>query len=144
MDILEEKLTPASTPENDDQCHSSSQEDGSGPGLSFKEKLYHYFKMKNVYKSSKKRRKQGLSEQLRRYLGGKDLTPALLQLKALLHTVQPSSAESERAFSAAGLFSTKIRCRLGDDSLNMLAVIRARLMAQARAMGQSRDSLSSL
>ena len=143
MDILEEKLTPASTPENDDQCHSSSQEDGSGPGLSFKEKLY--LKMKNVYKSPKKRRKQGLSEQLRRYLGGKDLTPALLQLKALLHcTVKPSSAESERAFSAAGLFSTKIRCRLGDDSLNMLAVIRARLMAQARAMGQSRDSLSSL
>ena len=142
MDILEEKLTPASTPENDDQCHSSSQEDGSGPGLSFKEKLY--LKMKNVYKSPKKRRKQGLSEQLRRYLGGKDLTPALLQLKALLHTVQPSSAESERAFSAAGLFSTKIRCRLSDDSLNMLAVIRARLMAQARAMGQSRDSLSSL
>ena len=142
MDILEEKLTPASTPENDDQCHSSSQEDGSGPGLSFKEKLY--LKMKNVYKSPKKRRKQGLSEQLRRYLGGKDLTPALLQLKALLHTVQPSSAESERAFSAAGLFSTKIRCRLGDDSLNVLAVIRARLMAQARAMGQSRDSLSSL
>ena len=142
MDILEEKLTPASTPEYDDQCHSSSQEDGSGPGLSFKEKLY--LKIKNVYKSPKKRRKQGLSEQLRRYLGGKDLTPALLQLKALLHTVQPSSAESERAFSAAGLFSTKIRCRLGDDSLNMLAVIRARLMAQARAMGQSRDSLSSL
>ena len=142
MDILEEKLTPASTPENDDQCHSSSQEDGSGPGHSFKEKLY--LKMKNVYKSPKKRRKQGLSEQLRRYLGGKDLTPALLQLKALLHTVQPSSAESERAFSAAGLFSTKIRCRLGDDSLNVLAVIRARLMAQARAMGQSRDSLSSL
>ena len=142
MDILEEKLTPASTPEYDDQCHSSSQEDGSGPGLSFKEKLY--LKMKNVYKSPKKRRKQGLSEQLRWYLGGKDLTPALLQLKALLHTVQSSTAESERAFSAAGLFSTKIRCRLGDDSLNMLAVIRALLMAQARAMGQSRDSLSSL
>ena len=40
VDILEEKLTPASTPEYDDQFHSSSQEDGSGPGLSFKEKLY--------------------------------------------------------------------------------------------------------
>ena len=96
----------------------------------------------NVYKPPTKRRKPGLGEQLRGYLSRKELTSTLLHLKALLHTAQPSSAEAEKAFSAAGRFSTKIRCRLGDESLNMLAVIRARL--QARAMVQSWNSLSSL
>ena len=63
----------------------------------------------------------------------------------LLRTVQPSSADAKRAFSAAGLYFTKIHCRLSNESLDMLANIRARLMAQARAMGQSlRDPWSSL
>ena len=36
----------------------------------------------------------------------------------------PSSVTSERAFSAAGLFSTKIRSRLGDSTLNSLVFLR--------------------
>ena len=98
----------------------------------------------NVYKSPTKRRKPGLGEQLSGYLSRKELTSTLLHLKALLHTAQPSSAEAEKAFSAAGRFSTKIRCRLGDESLNMLAVILIRARLQARATVQSWDSLSSL
>ena len=41
-----------------------------------------------------------------------------------LLTLPPSSVTSERAFSAAGLFSTKIRSRLGDSTLNSLVFLR--------------------
>lgn len=43
----------------------------------------------------------------------------------LLMTIRPTSVESERAFSAAGLLCTKIRSRLNDDSLNKLCFLRA-------------------
>ena len=38
--------------------------------------------------------------------------------------VTPTSVESERAFSSAGLFVTKIRSRLGDSTVNMLVFMR--------------------
>lgn len=40
-------------------------------------------------------------------------------------TIQPTSVESERAFSAAGLICTRIRSRLGDKSLNKLCFLRS-------------------
>lgn len=43
--------------------------------------------------------------------------------KALL-SIQPTSVESERAFSAAGLFITKLRSRLSDKSVNAMCVLR--------------------
>ncbi|KAL5267571.1 hypothetical protein ACHWQZ_G004568 [Mnemiopsis leidyi] len=137
LDELEDTIKKPSQ-EGQEEAASSSQEDPatSSAQLTFKEKLYK--KMRNVYNSPPKRRRQGLSDEFKRYLGGKELTPSLLQLKALLNTVQPSSAEAERAFSAAGLFVTKVRNRIGDDSLNMLCVIRQRLIADAKSFGQSR------
>jgi len=47
--------------------------------------------------------------------------------KALSHisTVQPTSVESERAFSAAGLIVTKFRSSLGDDSVDTICFLRA-------------------
>ena len=38
--------------------------------------------------------------------------------------ITPTSVESERAFSSAGLFVTKIRSRLGDSTINMLVFMR--------------------
>ena len=38
----------------------------------------------------------------------------------ILLTVPPTSVEAERAFSAAGLFVTKLRSRLGDQSIDTL------------------------
>ena len=136
LDELEDRVVQPETTE--EGAVSSSQEDAEGSNptqLSFKEKLY--LKMKNVYKSLPRRRKQGLTDDSKRYLGGIDPAP-LLRLKALLHTVQPSSAESERAFSAAGLFVNKIGNRMGDESLNLPCVIRSKLMSHARGIGQSR------
>ena len=43
----------------------------------------------------------------------------------MLITIKPSSVESERAFSSAGLVCTKIRSRLRDESLDSLCFLRA-------------------
>jgi hypothetical protein len=52
-------------------------------------------------------------------------TPNLELLYNAMLTIPPTSVESERAFSAAGLFVTKLRCRLSDKSVNSLCVLRA-------------------
>ena len=44
--------------------------------------------------------------------------------KALM-SVPPTSVDAERAFSASGLFLTKIRSRLGDETLSKLTLLRA-------------------
>ena len=41
-----------------------------------------------------------------------------------LMTIKPTSVESERASSAAGLFATKIRSRLGDETLDVLCFLK--------------------
>ena len=41
-----------------------------------------------------------------------------------LHSIPPSSVDSERAFSSLGLFATKIRSRLNDQSINALTIVR--------------------
>ena len=45
-----------------------------------------------------------------------------------LLTIPPTSVEAERAFSAAGLFSTKLRSKLADETLNSLCFLRAHFM----------------
>lgn len=47
------------------------------------------------------------------------------QIYDLLLTIRPTSAESERAFSAAGQICTKIRSNLNDKSLDALCFLRA-------------------
>lgn len=42
-----------------------------------------------------------------------------------LLSVPPTSVEAERAFSAAGVLCTKLRSRLGDDTLDSLAFLRS-------------------
>ena len=42
-----------------------------------------------------------------------------------LTTLQPTSVESERAFSAAGTICTKIRSSLNDETLDMLCFLKA-------------------
>ena len=47
-----------------------------------------------------------------------------LEYEAIL-TIPPTSVESERAFSTAGYFCTKIRSRLNDETLNTLCFLRS-------------------
>ena len=49
----------------------------------------------------------------------------LQQAYEYLLTVPPTSVEAERAFSAAGILSTKLRNRLQDNTLDTLCFLRA-------------------
>ena len=51
-------------------------------------------------------------------------TEKLKKLEAALYTVQPSSVESERAFSAAGLFLTKLRCSMSDKTFDRYCFLK--------------------
>lgn len=48
----------------------------------------------------------------------------LQQIYDLLLTIRPTSVESERAFSAAGVILSKFRCRLDDKTLDALCFLR--------------------
>ena len=50
--------------------------------------------------------------------------PALERLYRALTSLPPTSVEAERAFSSAGLFVTKIRSRLSDESIDCLCFLR--------------------
>ena len=50
---------------------------------------------------------------------------ALQTVYSHLLTVSPTSVEAERAFSVAGTFTTKLRSRLGDTSIDSLCFLRA-------------------
>ncbi len=52
-------------------------------------------------------------------------TANLHNLLEWLESVPPTSVESERAFSAAGLFVTRLRTRLSDRSVNCLCFLRS-------------------
>ena len=49
------------------------------------------------------------------------------KLKLALSTIPPTSVENERAFSAAGLFTTKLRTSLKPETLDTLCFLRAHL-----------------
>ena len=57
-----------------------------------------------------------------------EMPDKLQKLKNALATVSPTSVETERAFSAAGLFVTKLRTTLNDKTINNLCFLRAHLL----------------
>lgn len=52
-------------------------------------------------------------------------TPNITNLLNLLKSIPPTSVESKRVFSAAGLFVTKMRTRLSDRRVDCLCYLRA-------------------
>ena len=49
----------------------------------------------------------------------------MLKIMRAIETIGPTSAEAEGAFSAAGLFITKLRTRLNNRSVDALCFLRA-------------------
>ena len=47
-----------------------------------------------------------------------------------LLTIKPTSVESERAFSVAGIICTKIRSNLSDDTLDTICMLRAHFIKE--------------
>jgi len=56
----------------------------------------------------------------------------LENLYEALCTVPPTSVESERAFSTVGLFATKIRSSLADNSIDALLTLRVYFKKQQK------------
>ena len=48
----------------------------------------------------------------------------LTQVEKWQDTIQPTSVEPERYFSAAGLFASNVRNRLGDEVLSVLQILQ--------------------
>ena len=65
-----------------------------------------------------------LDKEFKLYGINKTLTPNLEKLFDALKTVQPTSTESERVFSVANIFSTKIRNHLQFSMLNALVFLK--------------------
>ena len=59
-----------------------------------------------------------------------------------LMTGKPTSVESERCFSNAGVFATKVRSRLGDRSLCDLVFLRVYFQGKERKQRESRDKIN--
>lgn len=57
-----------------------------------------------------------------------DRTQNLEKLFQALNSVPPTSVEAERAFSAAGLFITKLRSKLSDRSIDCLCFLKSYFM----------------
>ena len=53
-----------------------------------------------------------------------EMTMTIKRLFDALKSIPPTSIEAERAFSAVGLFITKLRTRLADKSINNLSFLR--------------------
>ena len=58
------------------------------------------------------------------FAAGCEKTAAISQLHLSLLTIPPTSVETERVFSAGGLFLTKLRTNLSDMSLDKLMFLR--------------------
>ena len=62
--------------------------------------------------------------ELKCFEGTKTKTPKILKLYKSVMTIQPSSVQAERIFSTAGLFSTKLRSRISNRTLDSLCFLR--------------------
>ena len=59
-----------------------------------------------------------------------ELTDRLRKLLKALESIQASSVNAERAFSTAGQFTTKIRNRLEDHTLDLYCFAKHKLLAE--------------
>ena len=85
---------------------------------SFMEERHQTTKVQNEIESSIVKKEMNLFE------ATKKRPENLQKLFNALLTIKPTSVEPERAFSAIGLFATKLRSQLGDETLDDLVVMR--------------------
>ena len=54
-----------------------------------------------------------------------DKSKNISSIEEVLNTIPPTSVEAERAFSAVGLFVTKSRSRLSENSVDSLMILKS-------------------
>ncbi|GFS80610.1 uncharacterized protein TNCV_3870311 [Trichonephila clavipes] len=86
-----------------------------------------YSKTKVLYCSTKKSTSFNkiMKQEMQLFDSTKNPSPNIIKLCDALKTIPPTSVETERAFSAAGLFITKLRTRLSDKSINCLRFLKS-------------------
>ena len=69
--------------------------------------------------------KEILSKEMQDFEVNNVLGENLQRARNMLASTKPTSIASEQAFSVAGLFVTKVRSSLGDDTIDALCMLRA-------------------
>lgn len=113
-----------------DEDNASQEADFSlSSSMTLDEKLDAVVKADEEEKSKKVNNKVSARKHLKKELEifeiTNERTKNITLLLDALNTIPPTSIESERAFSAAGLFVTKIRSRLSDMSINHLCFLKS-------------------
>lgn len=120
--------------EEDANDETIESEDEPPKKLSKAEELEEVLSGKKKIAEKKKPRctSQGLLQNLKREMAvfesSGDRPSSLEKLYRALLSLPPSSIEAERSFSAAGLFVTKLRTSLNDETIDTLCFLRAYLM----------------
>jgi hypothetical protein len=70
---------------------------------------------------------KSIKKEMAVYESTEEIPPYLEKIRKALRTLPPSSSEAERCFSAAGLFITKLRTSLKDETLDFLFFLRSYL-----------------
>lgn len=115
-------------PQDSSSSTSQSEDEQSVPesSLTLSEKLQKALTSAEAENlPSKSSRSQHLSKELDIFEATGERTQNITLLLDALKTIPPTSIESERAFSAAGLFITKLRTRLSDRSVDTLCFLRS-------------------
>ena len=128
MKIAKETITrlfPATAAEDDNhQAQLSMDKEEQGEDLS--QDLQKRLAQATTKTKGANYRLTGFAQEFRALKrGGGDMTEKMSKLKTALLSIPPTSVESERAFSAAGLFMTKLRCRMLPQTLNMFCFLRS-------------------
>ena len=92
--------------------------------ISFAEKLSKKLSEASYIQSAPKQHTP-CSEEFKVFIKTGEKLENLKKLETALNTIQVSSVESERAFSAAGLFLTKLRCKMADATLDRRCFLKA-------------------
>lgn len=110
--------------ETDLERTESCDDDATVAEKTFEEKLNAAINSVNEINDSKSMATCCIKKNLQFFEGCGKKPESVQNLFNALLTIQPTSVESERIFSLAGLFLTKIRNRLSDESINALSVLK--------------------
>lgn len=137
-----EYIVPDAT-ENNDECIEVQDEPSENveeqENLTLKEKLYKMIEKKTVLVPSypinnKQDKKNIIKTEIKQLFEQSSKGKFMTVLYESLLSIAPTSVESERAFSAAGLFCTKIRSALSDPTLNVLCFLRYYFINKEKSM----------
>jgi hypothetical protein len=83
--------------------------------------------------------KEALKQEFSAFEMSKKRSESLERLYLALSSIPATSVESERAFSAVGLFVTKLRSNLSDRSIDSLLTLRSHFKREERLKKEQKE-----